>query len=292
MNKILFYLTLKPLSMLPLSVLYFITWPFYAFMAYGIRYRHKVLRKNLENSFPEKTEKELLQIERKFYRHFFDQILESVRMISMSDQERLKRFKVVNPEVLNPSFERGQSIALVIGHYNNWEFTPFMNPQIKHQYVAIYSRLKNDFIDKVVKDARSQMGSILIARREVGAFIRKPPKDPFLLLFAADQAPDWRSKLHWTQFLNQKTGVATGPERYAQMLDMAVVFGKIEKVKRGHYQITFEILTDQPKDEPEGRISELHVRALEKQIIETPEYWLWTHKRWKKRTEKNLELNN
>jgi KDO2-lipid IV(A) lauroyltransferase len=292
MNKILFYFFLKPLSMLPLSVLYFITWPLYAFMAFGIRYRHKVLRKNLSNSFPEKTDKQLLTIERKFYRHFFDQILESVRMISMSDSERLRRFKVTNPEVLTPSFDRGQSIALVIGHYNNWEFTPFMNSQIKHQYVAIYSKLRNPFINEIVKKARSAMGSLLVEKKEVGSFIRKPPKDPFLLLFAADQTPDWRSKLHWTQFLHQKTGVATGPERYAKMLNMAVVFGRIEKAQRGYYEITFELLTDSPKDQKEGHISELHLRALEKQIIEKPEYWLWTHKRWKKKTEKNLELSS
>jgi len=290
MSRVAYYLFLKPLSLLPLPVLYAITWPLYLLLAYVFRYRNKVMRMNLAKSFPEKSPEELRRIEKKFYRHFFDQILESLRMISMPDDECVRRLKITNPEILTPYYVEGQSVAMVIGHYNNWEFTPFMNPQMKHQFVAIYSSLKNEFMNEVVKKARSKMGSKLIPRREVGTFIRQRHEEPFLLLFAADQAPDWKSKLHWTQFLNQKTGVATGAERYAQMLNWVVVFGHITKVKRGTYEMTIEVLTDKPKELPEGEITEMHVRALEREILQAPEYWLWTHKRWKKKTERNLEL--
>ena len=239
MSRVAYYLFWKPLSLLPLPVLYAITWPLYGLLAYVFRYRNKVMRMNLAKSFPQKA------LKAKIKKH--------------------------------------------LGTTKN-EFTPFMNPQMKHQFVAIYSSLKNEFMNEVVKKARSKMGSKLIPRREVGAFIRKPPKEPFLLLFAADQSPDWKSKLHWTQFLNQTTGVATGAERYAQMLNWVVVFGHITKVKRGTYEMTIEVLTDKPKELPEGEITEMHVRSLEKQILKAPEYWLWTHKRWKKKTERNLEL--
>ena len=278
--------------MLPLWVIYGITYPFYLLLAYVIQYRKKVIIKNLTNSFPEKSAKEIAKIKQQFYRHFFDQLLESIKMISLSDKEFLRRFKMVNPEILKPYYDKGQSIAFVIGHYNNWEFTPAMNAQMDHQYVAIYTPLGNTFINQIVYNARSKMGTKLVSKHDAGNFLRNPPDQPFMLMFAADQSPYWKSKLHWTEFLNQKTGVATGAERYARILDLAVVFGYIEKTKRGHYAITLEVLTDQPKEEPEGRISELHVRALDKQIKKTPQYWLWTHKRWKKKVEKNLEKMN
>lgn len=275
--------------MLPLSVIYAITYPFYLLLAYVIQYRKKVVIKNLTNSFPEKSSKEINEIKKKFYRHFFDQILESIKMISMSDKECLERFKLMNPKVLDDYFDQGRNIALVIGHYNNWEYTPIMNAQMKHQFVAIYSPLSNAFMDQTIYDARSKLEAGLVSKHDMGKFLRKPPEIPFLLLFAADQSPKWKSKLHWTQFLNQKTAFATGTERYSQMIDMVTAFGRIEKIKRGYYEITVEILTDKPKEESAGNITEMHARALEKQIIENPEYWLWTHKRWKKKVEKSLE---
>ena len=289
MNRILFYLFLKPFSMLPLPVIYTITYPFYLLLAYVIQYRKKVVIKSLTNSFPKKTSKEINEIMKKFYRHFFDQILESVKMISISGEECVKRFRVVNPKILDNYFDQGRNVALVIGHYNNWEFTLAMNAQMKHQFAAIYSPLSNAFMDQVVYKARSKLGIWLVPKHDMGKFLRNPPEIPFMLVFIADQSPKWKSKLHWTQFLNQNTAFATGSERYSQMLDMVTVFGRIAKVKRGHYNMTLEILSDKAKEEPQGRITELHVRALEKQIVEAPEYWLWTHKRWKKKVEKNLE---
>ena len=287
--RVVYYLFLKPLSLLPLPVLFFITWPFYFILAYLVQYRKKVILKNLRNSFPEKSEKEINEIKLKFYRHFFDQILESVRMLSISEAEATKRFKVTNPEVLDQAFEKNQHVALVIGHYNNWEFTPFMNGQIKHQFTAIYSSLKNEFMNEVIKKARSIHSSIMVRRKKVNEYIRKDHPIPYCLLFAADQSPNWRSKLHWTTFLNQKTAFATGFERYSKMLKMVSVYGRMEKVKRGYYQITFEVITDSPREIDEGYIMEEYARRLEDQIKEKPEFWLWSHKRWKKRTEKNLK---
>ena len=282
-------MSVKPLSMLPLPVLYTITYPFYLLLAYVIQYRKKVILKNLTNSFPKKSSKEIGKIKRQFYRHFFDQMIESLRMLSMSDEEGIKRLKFSNPEILDPYYVAGRNIAFVMGHYNNWEFTAAMNAQMKHQYVAIYSPLGNPFANQLIYDARSMHGTKLVSKHDVGSFLRSKHEQPYLLAFLTDQSPKRKSRVHWTNFLNQETTVATGTERYAQILDMVVVFGHLEKVKRGHYKITLEILTDQPKEEPSGRITELHVKALEKQIIEKPQYWLWSHKRWKNKMEKREE---
>lgn len=282
MTRIGFYLFIKPLSLLPLPVLYAITWPLYFLMTRFFPYRHKTVRENLRKSFPDKDARTLKRIERGFYRHFTDQILETLRQVSMSDEEGQRRMKIVNSEILAPYYQQKRNIALVMGHYNNWEYTPFMNTQMQHQFIAIYAKLTNKFMNGIVKQLRSRVGSLLVERKEVGSFLRQPFEKPYMLIFLSDQSPNMRSKVHWTNFLNQPTPVATGTERYAQMLNMVVVFGHFDKVKRGHYEMTFEILTDQPKEEPEGRITEMHVRALERQILQSPEYWLWSHKRWKR----------
>jgi len=287
MQKLLYYLIVKPLSLIPLPALYFLTTPAYWLLAYVVQYRGRVVINNLKNAFPEKSKKELLQIRRRFYRHFLDQLLESLKMLSLSCEKGVRRFKMINPEILDPIYQEGRHIAAVIGHYNNWEYTAMMNAQMQHQFLAIYSPLKNKFMDRLVYQARSTCGAQLVSKHDVGLYIRKKDLDPFLLLFVADQSPRWRSKLHWTTFLNQETAVATGTERYAQMLNMPVVFGHIKKIKRGHYEIELELLTADPQKEPEGRITELHVKALEKDILQAPEYWLWTHKRWKKKLNKN-----
>lgn len=283
MNKLFFYLFIKPFSRLPLSVIYGITWPFYLLTVHVIRYRKKVVLENLTNSFPEKSPKEIRGIKNQFYRHLFDQLMELVRMISMPEKESLERCKIVNSEILDPFYAEGRNIAFVMGHYNNWEYTFAMNAQMKHQYVAIYSPLKNSFVNQIMYDARSKMETKLVSKNSMGAFIRAGQAEPYMLMFASDQSPSRESRIHWMSFLNQHTAVATGTERCAKMFDMPVVFGYIDKVKRGHYEVTLEVLSNQPKSEPEGKITELHVKALEKQIIKNPQYWLWTHKRWKKK---------
>lgn len=242
---------------------------------------------NLTNSFPKKSPREISRIKNKFYRHFCEQLVELIKMVSMSDKEYLRRFKFINPEILDQFYADGKNVILVLGHYNNWEYVPIMNTQMKYQSVGIYSPLENVLMDQIVYDARSKFGVKLIAKHRIGSFVRASHEEPYLLMFMADQSPQWKSKIHWTQFLNQKTAVATGVERYAKILDMPVVFGCIEKVKRGYYEITLEVLVDQPKNEPDGKITELHVRALEKQIMEKPQYWLWTHRRWKNKEERN-----
>jgi KDO2-lipid IV(A) lauroyltransferase len=211
-------------------------------------------------------------------------------MISAPSEQIIKRMHLLNPEILLPYFQKGRHIAFVFGHYGNWDFTAAISTKIKHIYTAIYAPLKNKFVDQLVKDIRGRFGTVLLPKQEVSDYMKKKNRDPMLLLFMADQSPRWNSKLYWTTFLNQETAVATGAERYARLFDMPVVFGHIRKVSRGYYEMELEVLTDKPAEEPEGRISELHVKALERDILDEPAYWLWSHRRWKKKVEKSKSL--
>jgi Kdo2-lipid IVA lauroyltransferase/acyltransferase len=286
--RIVYYLFIKPLSMLPLEVLYAIAYPFYLILVYVVRYRQRVVVRNLKNSFPEKSNREIHQIKRAFYRHFFDFLLESLRMLSISTKELEQRMHLVNPELLDKFHDQGKHVVAIVGHCFNWEFLPAINTKMKLQFVALYKSLENPFMNQVIYNSRTANGSVLIDNKEIMSFFRKKDQNPSLIFFVADQSPRWKSKLHWTTFLNQQTAVVTGPERYAQTFDLPVVFGEVRKLKRGHYEVEFHLLEEFPKQTQEGEITEKHVRKLEEIIQKRPELWLWTHKRWKKKTLKNL----
>ena len=283
MTKIGFWLFLKPLSFLPLPVMYFVTWPFFFLVAYVIKYREKIIVNNMRNSFPDKSEKEIQSLKMKFYRHFCDQIIESLKMFSISEKEATKRMKLVNPEVFEEVFKTGRSVALMLGHYNNWEFTSFINNRISHKFTAIYAGLRNKDMDALIKESRSFAGSEMVKKNDLKGFIRRKNPDPFVLAFVGDQSPSMSGKVYWTTFLNQESGFAMGAERYGKLLNMPVVFQKLEKVKRGHYRLTLEMIEANPKEANAGEVIEKYVRLLEDQINEAPEFWLWSHKRWKRK---------
>ncbi len=285
MRRIAYYLLIKPLSMLPLPVLYFITWPLYFLMAHLIDYRGKVIVKNLRNSFPDKSEQEIKTIKRKFHRHLFDYFIESLTLLSMSEKEGLKRLKVTNPELLDKFYAEGRHVAMLMGHYNNWEMIGFLNIILKHRFVAIFANLKNKFANEVIKKSRIKGDAIMVPRKEVNSFMRTYKERPFIMFFGSDQSPNMKSRLHWSVFLNQPSAFATGAERYAKLMNMGVVFAHLAKVKRGHYELTFEMISEEPKETKGGEIMEAYVRILERQIQKAPQFWLWSHKRWKRKAE-------
>ena len=237
MTRLSYYLFLKPMSMLPLGVLYFITWPFYFLMAYVINYRGKVILKNLRNSFPEKSEREIRSIKRKFHRHLFDYFIESLKLFSMTKKEGLSRFSVTNPQLIEGLYNEGRHIAMMMGHYNNWELIGFLNHILKHRFVAIFANLKNKFMNKVIEQSRIQGDAIMVPRKEVNGFMRGYKERPYIMFFGSDQSPNMNSKLHWSTFLNQESAFAVGAERYAKIFNMGVVFAHLRKVRRGHYEL-------------------------------------------------------
>ena len=292
MSRVFFYLLVKPLSLLPLGVLHVIAdlaW----LIGYKIfRYRAKVVTSNLRNSFPDKSDKEIRKLRSRYYRHFADLIVESFKNFSITKEQALARFKVKNPEVMKPFFDQGRSVLLVGGHYNNWEVLAMgIDHYIEHQSVAIYHRLGIKFLNDKILASREKFGLKMISRQEVKEFFANST-DLTCTIFGADQSPSISKKVYWTRFLNQDTPVMFGVEKFAKEKNSPVIFGRISKVKRGYYEFEMEVLFEHPLECRYGEITEAHTRKLEEQILEDPQYWLWTHKRWKRKPtpEDNIEL--
>lgn len=286
MSKLLYYLVIKPLSWLPLPMLYVFSNFLYLVIFKLVGYRKKVVYQNLRNSFPDKPQDWIDHQASAFYHHLCDLVVESVKLFNVSKEEALRRFEVENPEIVNKFYEQGRSIIAVGGHYNNWEWLAVaLSPQISHPSYGIYSPLKNEFFNRKMKESRSVFGLNLISTKEVNQFYADPKNHPSLVLFGADQSPTHSKKVYWTKFLNQETAVMLGTERFAKKYNIPVVFCTIHKTKRGHYTFKMEVLFDEPKQTVAGEITEAHTRKLEEQILEDPAYWLWSHKRWKRKRE-------
>jgi KDO2-lipid IV(A) lauroyltransferase len=246
-------------------------------------YRTSVVRKNLKNSFPEKSDNEIDLIESGFYRHLCDLIIESIRLFSISEKELRKRFKIINPEILDQLYVKGKSIILVGGHYNNWELAAkgfdLVSP---HQAVGIYTPLRDKFFEKKLNSSRTQYGVEIVSRSNTPrSFINN--KDRLTMtIFGADQSPTGANRIHWMEFLNQETAVFLGTESFAVKYNYPVVFIRINKSKRGCYEGILEVLSENPSETAPGEITELQTKSLEKVIKEQPQYWLWSHKRWKR----------
>ncbi|NUQ24648.1 MAG: lipid A biosynthesis acyltransferase [Saprospiraceae bacterium] len=284
MSRIVFYLFLKPISLLPYRGIYALS-DLLCFVLYNILgYRKKVVVTNLKNSFPDKSPQEIEAIAHKFYHHFCDLILESVKMFSITKEEINEHCQIVNPEVFEHYAKEGRSLLLVAGHYNNWELAAVAcDLQTPHTAVGIYSPLANPYFDKKLHTSRSKFGMELLPKKEVKAFFKANTHRLNNYMFGADQSPSNAANAYWTTFLHQDTAVAYGTEKYAVEYNYPVVFGRINKLRRGYYTMDFTVLEDQPAGTSFGEISEKHTRALEQQILAQPEYWLWTHKRWKRK---------
>lgn len=283
MTRVLYYAFLKPISYLPLGVLYIFSDILFFIFNYIVPYRKQVVITNLEKSFPEKSQKEVKQITKGFYRYLTDLMVETVWNMSLSEKEARKRLVVENPELLTPYYKQGKDVIIVVGHYNSWEFLLVaFNLMIDHRSAVIYTSLTDKFLDKIFKEFREKFGTKLVTKVEVKHVFQNGLGEPMAMIFGADQAPASSGRAYWTTFLHQETAVAIGVEKYAIKYDLPVFFGALHKIKRGYYSIKLELLIDKPLESKEGEITEAHVKALENLIKEEPTYWLWSHKRWKR----------
>lgn len=289
MSKFLYYFIIIPLSKLPLAVLFVLS-DFIFFVSYRIiKYRREVVWKNVRNSFPHKSEKEIKSIVKDFYSHFSDLMIESLKIFRISEKQAINRCKILNPEVLDRIYDQGKHAIIVGGHYNNWEMLAVgLNPQVKHHIAGIYAPLNNAFFNTKFSKSRSKFGTGLIAKKEVPRYFAKE-KELSATVFGADQSPPIIKKnTYWTTFLSQDTAVLFGTEKYAVEYDLPVVFVGITKVKRGYYEMEFTLLEENPKSSTPFSITENHTRKLEEQILKNPAFYLWTHKRWKHKKPANL----
>lgn len=211
-----------------------------------------------------------------------DLILEGLKGLSMSDEEILKRHKIINPEVPNAIFKEGKSIICVSGHYGNWEWLVFSgNLQINHLVVGIYKAINNPYIETYMHKRRSRNKCYLAPITETYQTFKTLENTPSLFLMFADQSPTNLRDCIWIDFLNQDTPTIHGPEKYAKKYDYPVVYLDMQVVKRGYYELTFTTLVDDPISSPEGEITKKYMKKLEEVICKEPAYWLWSHRRWK-----------
>jgi Kdo2-lipid IVA lauroyltransferase/acyltransferase len=281
------YYLLRILSWLiykmPRRVLYFHSDIFFIIVFYLARYRREVVDQNLANSFPEKTKKERDQIASKFYHHLCDCIIETLYFDRITDEEVKKRVTFLNPQLPNDYMDQGKQVLILMGHYNNWECFNNWGLHTKHKSYAIYKKLRNNAFEKFFNHLRSRFGSFPLER---ALTFRQLMDDsnarmPGLSLFLIDQAPRANDIQYWTTFLNQETAVIVGSEKVARKINAAVLFGNTKKTKRGFYEVEFILITDNAKQCPKFEITEKSTRILEEMIIENPEFWLWSHRKWK-----------
>lgn len=292
LSALLYYLLIVPLSYLPFWVLYRLSDLTYFILYRLIGYRKAVVRNNLKGSFPEKSKAELRSIEARFYAHLCDLIVESIKAFSISEKAISRRMKHQNIELINAFYAQGKQVVMVGGHYGNWElYAISIGLELKYYPIALFTPLKNKFFNEKITGSRSKYGLAMLPITDIKRRLKEKSKELFAVIFAADQSPRKSQKAYWLQFLNRETGVQFGTEKFAVDYKAAVVFGNIYKIKRGHYEVRYELICENATQVPYGFITQQHTQKLEKIIREQPEYWLWSHKRWKHIRPEGAELH-
>jgi len=269
------------ISLLPHWILYGISDIVFFLIYHVFKYRKKVVFENLKNSFPEKSDKEIESIARKFFRNLTDVMIETVKEFSISDKSIKKRFKFVNPEEFQKHYDNNKSVMMLMGHYTNWEYGVTAPLWVPQECWAVYGKMENPVMDKYIVRTREKFGMTLYPMEETYNVMLNHKQGDKLYMFMADQSPHHAKIKYWIPFLNQETPVHIGAEKLSKMLDLAVVFIDIQRVKRGYYEITAHTLFDNPKETAEHEITDKYFEILEGIIKKKPENWLWSHKRWK-----------
>ena len=275
-------MALKVVAIWPYWVLHALSSMLYPIVYYVVKYRREVTRGNLENAFPEKSAREINEIERKFYRHFCDYLVETLKLMHISDKQMRRHMRFTNPELVEQLRADGRPVFLYLGHQCNWEYvisiTMWTHPDLKA--VQIYHPLRNKSMDKLMYRLRSRFNSVGVPQKQTLRAVltmMREGKQPLLGLIA-DQRPPRRPEPEWMEFLNQDTAIITGGEVMGRKLDAHFVYGSMKCVRRGYYELTFCPI--EPVEGEEYGYSKQYMRMLEKDIIAQPHMWLWTHKRW------------
>lgn len=280
---LIFELFCRGMSILPKRGIYILADFLFFIGYYVVGYRKKVVLKNLNNSFPEKSKREINKIARKFYRHLADVMVENIVILYMKPS-RVNKFVVFeNLKMIEDYYKQNRNITTMVGHYGNWEFIPTIAPKISYKTLSVYRPLTNRYFDRITYQMRKRFKSIPVSIRDSYKKILELEKNRILYSVGllADQSPPKKYTNYWTHFLNQETAFIQGPEKIARKFNHVVLFAAVRKKKRGLYKIEFQKLFENTKDTAYGEITEAYSRALEKLIREKPEFWLWSHKRWK-----------
>lgn len=279
----LFYAINWVITLLPLRILYIFSDLAFLGLYYFPGYRRKVVRTNLQNSFPEKSIDEIVKIEKKFYHHMADLFVEVMKLTHLSREELNKRFKVNDLDLLSRLHSEKRDIIAVMAHYNNWEWLTILPRSTSYRTISIYKPLHNEHFNRLINSFRTKFGMVLAPMQSIiRELIECRRKDiNTMSAFINDQIPPKDDIRCWTRFLNQDTAIYMGAEKIASKYDMAIVYFHIRKIKRGYYELNINLLFEHTAGLPEHLITETHVKFLENIIREEPAYWIWSHRRWK-----------
>ena len=279
------------MSLLPLRVLYILSDGLFYLIYYVVKYRRPLVRKHLFDSFPKKNEAERIKIEKEFYSWFCDYIVETIKLFTMSKKQIKKRMQFVGAEKVRESCQKGQSCAVYLGHYCNWEWLSCVGIELpkSRKIGLIYHPLRNQAFDELFKRIRShEENGVVVPKKEILRYLVDYKRKGIMSIFGyiSDQGPKWENIHLWLPFLNHpETPVFTGGERIMRKMNDAVFYVEMSRPKRGYYTATYKLITRNPNSLPEHEITRRFFQMLEETIRKNPPYYLWTHNRWKRTRE-------
>ena len=298
MQALAFYLIypiLWVISRLPFPIVYLISDFFYFITYYIIGYRKEVIRNNIKTAFPEKDDKEVTRLAKKSTQHFCDIFIEMIKSMGMSKESMKKRFTCSNPEMVNAFAKAKQPIIIMFGHQASYEWTMVLDDVLDYKVYAVYKPLKNKQFNDLIVHIRKKFNSEMVAMKQATALMSKSVEnEAALFALIADQSPKAGRAQYFTNFFNKPSAVFKGAERIAIEHGTAVVFLKIKKVKRGYYETEFVTISKNGSETKDWEITDKFFQLLEEQIVKQPEYYLWSHKRWKstlENTKRAVELS-
>ena len=269
--------------MLPFRILYSISDGVYLLVYYVIGYRKKVVLSNLKLAFPEKSEKEITKISKKFYHHFADVFIEMIKFFTVSKQEVYKRYKFTNIEFFEELYKDGKSVILMGPHYANWEWIMSLDAFVKYKGYAAFTRVENPYFNDKVLKSRAKFGTNLILTSKLITEIKHNQKNDIQAMYGllSDQSPQLSKTFYWREFFGVKVPIHTGAEMLAKRYDMNMVYIETKKIKRGYYETSFSLITNEVSKFPDYKLTDIFLEKVEKQVRTQPEYYFWTHKRFK-----------
>ncbi|MEZ4932669.1 MAG: lysophospholipid acyltransferase family protein [Saprospiraceae bacterium] len=271
-------------AMLPMKVVYVLSDMLYLLFRYIVKYRRKVIQLNLRNSFPKSSEKEIDDLTNRFYRYFSDLILETMKGFSFGEADWQTRFIYKNPEIFDSLYQQKKSAILLGSHYGNWEWGGISFPlAVKHKVIGAYKPIKNRKVETYLNDFRKKRGLHLTNMKFAGRAVIENKNEPVIFVFIADQTPSDVQNAHWLTFLNQDTPFLHGAAKLASKTGYPVFHYKINRMKRGFYEVEFEEICGSPESLSPPDITSLYAKHLERMISQNPPFWLWSHRRWKRK---------
>ncbi len=280
---ILVYPIIWLISMLPFRILYGISDVVYLLVYYVIGYRKKVVFNNLKLVFPEKSEKEITEISKKFYHHFADVFIEMIKFFTVPKEEVFKRYKFTNIQLFEELYKDGKSVMLMGPHYANWEWIMSLDAFVKYRGYAAFTKVANPYFNEKILKSRARFGTHLIATSKIIDEIKYNHKNNIQAMYGllSDQSPQLAKTFYWREFFSIKVPIHTGAEMLAKRYDMNMVYIETKKIKRGYYETSFSLITNEASKFPDYELTDIFLEKVEKQVRTQPAYYFWTHKRFK-----------